>query len=173
MGCQSWQSKKKSALVALNWNLQFTLGKIWSLGHQGSIPGLWGSALLQHFGLLRQKLWPLKDLCHICFHVWNYWFSKTFRMFFGLPCQKAKTKKAKWLKANRKKARWLKANRKMATWQKATCLKGYMLKGYMFERLNAKRLQLSKATHLKGYMTKGYNFQRLHDKRLQFSKAKC
>ena len=48
-----------------------------------------------------------------------------------------------------------------------------MLKGYMFERLNAKRLQLSKATHLKGDMTKGYNFQRLHDKRLQFSKAKC
>ena len=46
-----------------------------------------------------------------------------------------------------------------------------MLKGYMFERLNAKRLQLSKATYLKGYMTKGYNFQRLHDKRLHFPKA--
>ena len=41
----------------------------------------------------------------------------------------------------------------------------------MFERLNAKRLQYPKATCLKGYMTKGYNFQRLHAKRLHYSKA--
>ena len=46
-----------------------------------------------------------------------------------------------------------------------------MLKGYMFERLNAKRLQYPKATCLKGYMTKGYNFQRLNSKRLHYSKA--
>ena len=46
-----------------------------------------------------------------------------------------------------------------------------MLKGYMFERLNAKRLQYPKATCLKGYMTKGYNFQRLNAKRLHYSKA--
>ena len=56
------------------------------------------------FDLTGEKVESLEIILILRYKYWQLFERGEGGLFFRLPCQKAKTKKATWLKANRKKA---------------------------------------------------------------------